>query len=161
MSHAFTPERIAVLDVLASQAAITLEVAFWIRQEREARDALERSESRFRRLSDSNMIGIVFADLSGRITEANDYFLDMVGYTRDDLAAGRIQWTALTPPEYVEQDENAIRELEVSGVCRPYEKEYIRKDGSRVPILVGVAPPRRLEERGGRVHSRHHRPKAS
>lgn len=136
--HAFTPERIAALDVIASQAAITLEVAFWIRQEREAREALTRSERRFRRLSDSNMIGIFFSD-GERITEANDCFLDMVGYTREDLVADRIRWTELTPPEHVAKDEAALRELEVSGICRPYEKEYIRKDGSRVPILLGCA----------------------
>jgi PAS domain S-box-containing protein len=139
VSHAFTPERVLALDVIASQAAITLEIAFWIRQEHEARDALATSEARFRRLSDSNILGIFFCDLGGAISAGNDYFLDMLGFTREDLAQGRLRWTDLTPPGYDEEDRAAIDQLETTGQCRPFEKEYYRKDGSRVPVFLGAS----------------------
>jgi PAS domain S-box-containing protein len=139
VSHAFTPERVGALDLLASQAAITVEAAFWIRQEREARVALDRSESRFRQLSDSKLIGVICADRSGRILEANDYFLEMLGYTREDLRAERVRWTDLTPPEYAELDANALRELDATGICRPFEKDFFRKDRTRVPVLIAAA----------------------
>jgi PAS domain S-box-containing protein len=104
-----------------------------------AEDEVSQSEARFRRVVESNMLGIVFGTLHGKPTDANDAFLNMVGYTREDLAAGRMLWTELTAPEYCELDAKAFGELAASGVCETYEKEYIRKDGSRVPILLGLA----------------------
>lgn len=102
-------------------------------------EALRESEARFRRLAESNLIGIMFGDVNGKIVAANDAFLNMVGYTREDLLSGDLRWSEMTPPEYGDVDEQAIAQLKASGVCTPYEKEYIRKDGSRVPILVGMA----------------------
>lgn len=102
-------------------------------------EALQHSEARFRRLFESNLIGIIFSHLSGRITAANDAFLKIVGYPREDLVLGKLRWLEITPPEYIHLDEQAIVELKVSGVAPPFEKEYIRKDGSRVPILIGAA----------------------
>jgi PAS domain S-box-containing protein len=99
-------------------------------------DELRQSEAKFRRLFDANIVGIIFPDLSGNILEANDAFLEMVGYTREDLRAGRVRWDTMTPPEYKPLDELSIEELRTSGVCTPFEKEYIRKDGSRVPVLL-------------------------
>jgi PAS domain S-box-containing protein len=131
-SHVFTPARISVLELLASQAAISLENA------RLYNDLGER-EARIRRLVDSNIVGIVFWDLQGRITDANQAFLDMVGYAREDLVSGRLRWTELTPPEWRDADEQITAELKVAGTLEPREKEYFRKDGSRVPILVGLA----------------------
>lgn len=96
-------------------------------------------EAQFRRLFDSNIIGAVFADLSGMITEANDAFLTMVGYTRAELLAGELHWPAMTPPEYQPQDQQSVAELKQRGACVPYEKEYFRKDGKRVSVLVGSA----------------------
>jgi PAS domain S-box-containing protein len=104
-----------------------------------AEDKLRQSEARFRRIVESNMLGIVFGDLSGETTGGNDAFLKMVGYTQEDLAAGRIIWTQMTPAQYRKLDEKALGELAASGVCETYEKEYVRKDGSRVPILLGLA----------------------
>ncbi|CAA9583381.1 Two-component system sensor histidine kinase/response regulator hybrid [uncultured Synechococcales cyanobacterium] len=101
--------------------------------------ALHRSEARFGALAQSKLIGIIFSDLNGKITDANDTFLQMVGYTRDDLCSDRIRWSEMTPPEYRFLDERAVKELRSSGVCMPFEKEYIRKDGSRIPILLGAA----------------------
>lgn len=101
--------------------------------------ALRTSEARIRRFIDSNIQGVLICDFSGRITAANDAFLGIIGYTRADLAAGRVNWQALTPPEWAPQDEQAVTELSTRGVTAPWEKEYIRKDGSRVPVFVGVA----------------------
>jgi PAS domain S-box-containing protein len=127
----FTPSRISVLELLASQAAISLENA------RLYSDLQER-EAKIRRLVDSNIVGIVIGDVQGRIIEANQAFLDIVGYTREDLVSGRLRWTELTPADWRDADEQAIEELKAAGTVQPREKEYFRKDGSRVPVLVGA-----------------------
>src|SRR6202790_2339673 len=129
-SHVFTPARISVLEVLASQAAISLENA------RLYNDLQER-EARIRRLVDSDIIGIVIWDFQGRIIETNQAFLDIVGYTREDLAS--LRWTELTPAEWSDVDDQAFAELKATGTVQPREKEYFRKDGSRVPVLVARA----------------------
>jgi PAS domain S-box-containing protein len=130
-SHVFTPARISVLELLASQAAISLENA------RLYNDLQER-EARIRRLVDSNIVGIMIWDVQGRIIDANEAFLDMLGYSREDLISGRLRWTELTPAEWRGADEQAIPELKAAKTVRPREKEYFRKDGSRVPVLVGA-----------------------
>jgi PAS domain S-box-containing protein len=98
---------------------------------------LEEREKKIRRLFAANIIGIIIWDLEGRILEANDAFLRMLGYDREDLASGRLQWTSLTPPEWSDRDARTVAELEVIGTVQPFEKEYSRKDGSRVPVLIG------------------------
>ncbi|WP_280151767.1 trifunctional serine/threonine-protein kinase/ATP-binding protein/sensor histidine kinase [Piscinibacter sp. XHJ-5] len=128
----FAPARATVLKVLAAQAAMSLENA------RLYRDVAER-EAKIRRLVDSNIIGIFICELEGRILEANDAFLAMVGFDREDLVAHELRWTELTPPEWRDRDERLMIELRASGTLQPFEKEYLRKDGSRVPVLVGVA----------------------
>jgi PAS domain S-box-containing protein len=130
--HVFTPARLAVLNLLSSQAAISLE------NTRLYRDLQER-EAKIRRLVDSNIIGIVMADFEGRILEANDAFLEMGGYDREDLAFGRVRWTEMTPAEWLGVSQRAVAQLRATGSCEPFEKEYFRKDGSRVPVLVGAA----------------------
>ena len=131
-SHVFTPARISVLKMLASQAAISLENA------RLYNDLRER-EARIRRLVDSNIVGIVIWDIQGWIIEANQAFLDIIGYSREDLVSGPLRWTELTPPEWRDADQQIIAELKAVGTLQPREKEYLRKDGSRVPVLVGRA----------------------
>ncbi|MBD1999489.1 response regulator [Leptolyngbya sp. FACHB-541] len=101
--------------------------------------ALRQSEARFRRVAESNMIGIMFWDLEGNITEANHTFLQTVGYTKEDLQAGRISWKNMTPAEFCDLDQKTVAELVRSGRFAPFEKEYFRKDGSRVPVLIGGA----------------------
>ena len=101
--------------------------------------AHKESESRFRQLVDSNAQGVMIWNTKGEITEANDAFLRLMGYTREDLKARRINWAAMTPPEGDALDRQGLKELAATGVCRSYEKECIRKDGSRVPILIGAA----------------------
>ena len=130
--YVFTPDRIAVLKMLASQAAISLE------NTRLYRD-LEDRERKIVRLIDSNIIGIVIWDLDGRLLDANDAFLRMVQYQREDLRAG-LRWFDMTPPEWQEAHARyEAEELKATGMMQAREKEYFRKDGSRVPVLIGAA----------------------
>jgi PAS domain S-box-containing protein len=109
------------------------------REQREAQEALRSSEARLRRVVESSMIGVFFWDVSGAVVEANDAFLEIIGYERDDLRTGRVDWARLTPPEEVAADHDAIQQLRSTGRCQAYEKHYIRRDGSRVPVLIGGA----------------------
>lgn len=97
---------------------------------------LRQSELRFQRLVQSSIVGIIIADFNGNICEANDAFLEIVGYKRKDLESGQIRWIDMTPSEYLPLDEQAIEQIKARGDCTPFEKEYIRSDGSRVPVLV-------------------------
>jgi len=99
--------------------------------------ALRVSESRFRQLFNSGLMGICIHDRFGAFKEGNDELLRITGYARDDLNAGLVRWDIMTPPEYREIDARHIEEAALHGKCTPYEKEFIRKDGSRVPILCG------------------------
>jgi formate hydrogenlyase transcriptional activator len=102
-------------------------------------EKLRRSRARQRPIpAESTIAGIVSGEFD-RIPEANDAFLDLVGYTRDDLHSGRLHWPDLTPPEYIALDEIAHEEGLRFGACTPFEKELIRKDGTRVPVLVATA----------------------
>ncbi len=103
-----------------------------------AEQALYESEARFRRVSEAGIIGITIGDLSGRVVEANDTFLKLTGYTRDDLRSREIDVSQVTAPESRHLDTVALKQLNATGVALPWEKEYIRKDGSRVPVLVTV-----------------------
>ncbi|MEN2471771.1 AAA family ATPase [Burkholderia sp. GS2Y] len=139
-TRAFTPARIAVLRLLASQAAASLETTRLYHD-------LEEREARIRRLVDANIIGIFFWRLEGDTPESsdavlydvNDAFLKMVGYSRDDFASGRVRRSNITPPEWVRRTALAHTELITTGTFQPYEKEYLRNDGTRVPVLVGTA----------------------
>jgi diguanylate cyclase (GGDEF)-like protein/PAS domain S-box-containing protein len=110
-----------------------------IRERTRIEDSLRKSEKRMRRLIDSNIIGIYFWEPDGRVSEANDAFLRLVGYTQEEVKEGKVRWDALTPPEYGGQTARAMEELRRTGSFAPYEKEYLRKDGSRVPVLIGGA----------------------
>ncbi len=99
----------------------------------------KRKDARFRRLVDSNAQGIIFWNTKGDITGCNDAFLNSVGYTRDDQEAGRLSWADMTPTNYTERDRLYVERLNIGGGAAPYEKEYIRKDGSHVPVLIGAA----------------------
>jgi PAS domain S-box-containing protein len=99
----------------------------------------KRNESRMRQLVDSNVQGVIFWKRNGGIIGANDAFLRLVGHTREDLETGRINWMALTPPEYAQLDRRALEEIAATGISSPYEKEFLLRDGSRVPVLLGSA----------------------
>ncbi|WNG32407.1 PAS domain S-box protein [Archangium violaceum] len=100
---------------------------------------LEKSQTRARRLTESGMVGIVYWDLDGTILDANDTFLSLVGYTREDMARGPLDWRKMTPPEWEAADVRAFEELQAQGVSVLYEKQYLRKDGTRVDVMLGVA----------------------
>ncbi|MET0385672.1 MAG: response regulator [Polyangiales bacterium] len=108
-------------------------------QRQDIEQALRSSEMRFTRLFDAGIIGILICDLAGNIKEANHAFLDMVGYSRVDVLTGKVRWADMTPAEWRHLDDIAIEQLKAHGVTRTWEKEYLRKDGTTVPILVGVA----------------------
>jgi PAS domain S-box-containing protein len=137
--HVFSPNQIAVLKVIASQAAISLE------NTRLYRD-LESREAKIRRLVDANVMGIFFWNLEGAIVGANEAFLNMVQYGREDLVSGRMRWTDLTPTEWRDRDARALAELMKVGTVQPYEKEFFRKNGGRIPVMAGGA----LFEESGR-----------
>lgn len=130
VDEAFPPERVQLLATLAAQAAISLETSrLYV--------SLQERQARIRRLVDANIIGIRFAHADGRIFEANDAYLQLVGRTREDLNAGLLNTVAITPPEYQAAEQRAAQQLAADGRYAPYEKEYQRADGTRVPVLCG------------------------
>ncbi len=126
-----------VFDIAGKLVAISAIVRD-VTERIKAEEALRESEARLRQYYESDMIGAFYFNLDGSVTDANDKLLDIVGYTREDLKAGRVKWNKMTPPEYSRLDEQAIMELKSTGSNTPYEKEFIRKDGSRVPAIVGA-----------------------
>jgi PAS domain S-box-containing protein len=142
----FDDQQIALLETFADQAAIAIENVRLFEAEKQRtlalahanRDLAER-EAKIRRLVDSNIIGIFVWDFDGRVLEANDEFLHMLNYDREDLVAGHIAWADLTPPDWRDRNDARIEQQKGSGRFAPFEKEYTRKDGRRVPILIGGA----------------------
>jgi PAS domain S-box-containing protein len=120
-----------LVEVVATQIDVT--------ERKHAEEALRESEAKIRRLVDSNIIGIFVWDFDGRILEANDEFLRMVSYAREDLVSGRVRWAELTPPDWRDRNSARIEQQKSGGRFEPFEKEFTRKDGSRVPILIGGA----------------------
>jgi len=98
-----------------------------------------RTEAKFRRLFESNIFGMAIVGSDGRFVEANDSFLTLVGHTREDLDRGELTRNALLSSQYREREEAALEELEQTGTCSPYEKEIVRADGERVPVLAAAA----------------------
>ena len=128
----FTRERIAVLEVLAPQAAMALE------NSRLYRD-LEQREARIRRLVDANIVGVAITRVDGTILDVNDAALEIVGYTRQDVRSGRIRWRELTPPDWQAASDRAVAQLQATGSFEVFEKELFRADGGRVPVLLAGA----------------------
>ncbi|MEH2395491.1 MAG: PAS domain S-box protein [Nostoc sp.] len=111
-----------------------------ITERKRAEKSLRESEARFRRLFESNLIGVAFWNVDGFIIDANDAFLQLAGYTRDQFATlDRINWRELTPVEYKDLDDRALLEVQATGVSSIYEKEYLHRNGKRVPIVLGIA----------------------
>ncbi|RKH13092.1 PAS domain-containing sensor histidine kinase [Corallococcus sp. CA053C] len=115
-----------------------------LRKEHEARERAEAlarqlaaGESRFRSIFESHLIGLVFSDNDGRILDANDTFLRTVGYSREDLEAGRLNFMGMTPPEFQAVTQRAVEDVEARGMTSTFEKEYVRKDGRRAPVMLG------------------------
>jgi PAS domain S-box-containing protein len=129
----------AAYQTAESVENLKLEVAARERAEIALRELANGLEAKVRCLVDSNIIGIFIWNLDGRIIDANEAYLRLIGYDRGDLIAGRLSWRALTPPEWREADDRRVAQLEATGTSQAYEKEYFRRDGTRVPVLVGAA----------------------
>jgi len=136
-----SPAELRLISIATQIAGIAIE------RDR-AHAALHEREARIRRLVDSNIIGVLFWDIDGNIWDANDAFLRMVRYTRVELLAGKLRWPEITPPEYHHLDQCALGEIASDGGCTPYEKEYLCKDGTRVPVLVGATLFENSKEKG-------------
>lgn len=132
VANVFTGSQISILKLVACHAAVALE------NTRLYKELAER-ESRIRRLVDSNIIGVMIWKFDGRIVEANDSFLSMLGFSRAELNNGLLRWTDLSPPEELESDARALDEVLATGIARPWEKEFFHREGSRVPVLIGAA----------------------
>jgi PAS domain S-box-containing protein len=100
--------------------------------------SLRMTESRLRRIFDSNMIGLIFTDFQGHILDANDYLLNMIGASRDELLAGKLSWRDFTPPEHLEASDTALQSLREHDYFPPFEKEYVHRDGHRFSVLLGA-----------------------
>jgi len=102
-------------------------------------EKLRRSRALVRPIPPQSTVAGVVSGEYDQVPEVNDAFLELVGYTREDLASGRLNWRELTPPEYATLDELAHEEGLRCGACTPFEKELIRKDGTRIPVLIATA----------------------
>jgi PAS domain S-box-containing protein len=129
--HAFTPARMAVLKLIASAAAISIENT-------RLYSDLEDREAKIRRLVDANILGIATWNVDGAVLASNEAFLRMVQYGHKDVAAGRVRWLDMTPEDWRERAERALAEVIQTGTVQPFESELFRKDGSRVPVLIGA-----------------------
>lgn len=143
-NNLYNKRRLALAEDLAKRASQAIDNALLFRQvqkdleeRKKIESALRVSEMRFKKLIDSNIIGVIVAKFDGSIIEANKFFLDMLGYSQKELKTGKIRWDELTPEKWFHLDAKAIEELKVFGVANPWEKEYIHKNGTPIPVLVG------------------------
>lgn len=148
--HQFDAEDLRLLESLAQFASAAYQAVESIedlrdeivarqKAEIEVRQLVDRLEAKIRCLVDSSIIGIFIWNLDGRILESNDAFLQLVGHGRDELDAGLLRWADMTPEDWHEADEQSLAEIKATGTVRTYEKELFRKDGTRVPVLIGGA----------------------
>lgn len=109
---------------------------FEITERKKAEREIQISNARMRSFFDSNIAGVVIATPDGTIVETNDYYLNLIGYSREEYEAGKVNWRELTPKEWLPVDEKALQELRETGMCKTYEKEYQLRDGRRIPVLI-------------------------
>jgi PAS domain S-box-containing protein len=146
LDYFFTPPLFALtvadpLDLVAMVAFVTTAFVVTTLMSRMCKSfqEIQAREAKIRGLVDANIIGFCVVERDGRMIEANDAFLRTLAYDRQDLLSGRINWMDLTPPEWRDRSAQAVSEFTTTGAVQPFEKEYFRKDGSRVPVLVGIA----------------------
>ena len=110
-----------------------------IHDQKSSIELLRQSDAKFKYMYNSSTFGIIFWNVHGEITDANHQFLELLGFSEEDLTSGKIKWSELTPPEYHHLDDKALKQIAIDRFCQPYEKQFFRKDGSRLPILVGAS----------------------
>jgi PAS domain S-box-containing protein len=142
----YTEDDLELVERIAEYAALAMANARLHAAERVARDladktanALRQADSRFARLSDSGIIGILVSNVAGQVSVVNDALLKLLGYSREEILSGQVAWSSLTPPDALEARARAIEQLASSGFSDPSERELFHKDGRRVPVLVGSA----------------------
>jgi len=126
-------------NVIALDRPYMIAVVRDITVRKRSEEAMRESEARFRALFESNMLGTFFWTEEGEVTEANEAFLSLIGFSKSDIRNGIVSWVNLTPPECYARDKAALAEIASTGRCAPYEKDYIHKDGRRISILLGAA----------------------
>jgi PAS domain S-box-containing protein len=126
-------------QTLADHAGLAITNARLLQAAKRDVAARTRAETRFTRLADAGIIGVIVGNLNGRIEEINDALLKMLGYSREEILSGSIPWIEITPPEWRALDQPAREQLASTGIARVREKEYLRSDGRRIPVLVGTA----------------------
>ena len=132
-------EEQSLLEEMGLDISFALDMMERETERQRAEEELRIATARFQRMIDANVVGIVITDASGRITLANDYYLNLLHVTRQDLLEGKVDWRKFTPPDWLHADEKALQELQEYGVCEPYEKEYLLPNGTRVAIYLATA----------------------
>ena len=133
------PEEQDLLEEMGLNISFALDSMQKEAERKQWEETLQVANARFQNMFDANIIGITIANASGRILLANDYYLNVLNVSRQDLLEGTVDWKKLTPPEQLSADEKAIQELREHGVCEPFEKEYLRADGTRAAVYLVVA----------------------
>ena len=141
ISLTVSPIRNSVGDIVGAST-----IARDITERKRTEEKLRESEERLQRAIRIETVGVIFFRTDGQITDANDAFLQMSGYSREDLVKGLVRWDVMTPPEWMPHSLKAIEEFESTGRTKPYEKEYVRKDGSRWWALFAAT---RLDDEEG------------
>jgi len=137
--NAFDREIVHLLEEMAANISFALDNFDRQTMQQMSKAALLESATRLRRFYESKIMGVAYWNLNGEITTANDKFLELAGYARDDLAAGKINWLDMTPPEQRDNERNFLTEIAAKGLdSPPMEKEYLRKDGTRIPVLIAA-----------------------
>lgn len=116
-----------------------------------AKSRFKAAEYKFQHIYSSGMIGITTITYDGMVVDSNQAYLNMLGYNKHDLDSGSISWSSLTPPEFVDKTNEALHLLRTTGSCPPFEKQYIRKDGSRIWVLIGATALEGYEKEGDAV----------
>ncbi len=131
-----TTTPLTIVDgIVTSVLALSIDIT----DKMKAEASIRKSESKFKKVYDSKIFGMLFWDQDGAIQDTNDAFLELVGYSRDELNDGLLNWKELTPPEYAELDAKAVAETVTHGHCEPYEHEFNHKNGSRINIIISGA----------------------
>jgi PAS domain S-box-containing protein len=142
-THSQHSARVSLINATAGALILLAAVFVLVRRDLRERLIAERrrrhEEARYRRLVDSDVMGVLITKIDGQVTEANDTFLKLIGYRREDLAAGRVNWRSLTPASCDQADQSALEQLAKEGVAQPYEKLFLHASGDPVPVLLGCA----------------------